>query len=126
MTDELRRELIGYYKWVVSLAVFVLTVSLAAVGVFPSALGRSNLLTVGWVLLAICIAFDWMLIKRLISFGIVSAKPPDALSAADRLMLSSMSNVKIYANIQNAAFLVGIALVAMAFLLNWAGPQASS
>ena len=46
------QELAGYYKWVVSLALFVLTVSLSLAGIFRDGLKFQWLFIAGWLLLA--------------------------------------------------------------------------
>lgn len=118
LTDENRKELIDYYKWIVSLAIFVLTVSLTLAGLFPNALQYSWLLVVGWVLLGLCIFFNWLLIKRLVTISIVFATPEEELGAIHDVFIRSIRNLQKYALLQNWLFLLGTFTIGVGFVLN--------
>ena len=74
LRDDVRRDQIDYRKWIVSLATFVLTVSLGLVGLAGGPLANLWLLVVGWALLGVCIFLNWLLIKRLVGISLVAAK----------------------------------------------------
>ncbi len=115
---ELRRELVDYYKWVVNLSTFVLTVSLT----LSTVLGPPRfrwLLLAGWILLAVCIFFDWMLIKSLLSVAAAAASPQDTWTALHYTMLRGVGpRQKAYGLIQNAAFLLGVLCVVLGYALS--------
>jgi len=116
--DILRESLINYYKWIVSLAIFVLTISVALFEVLYQDFEPSLLIVTGWVLLSICIFFNWLLIKRLVTIPIVyKAFEQDEASFIHNLFVNSMSNMKTYSSIQNGAFLVGILFVFLGLIL---------
>jgi len=115
---EVRKQLIDYYKWVVSLATFVLTMSSALVSIFSKNVSYKWLLLSGWTLLGICIFMCWLLIKRLITTGIVLATPETEQSTLHKLFSATSSNVRRYGAIQNSCFLIGILLVVITFALN--------
>jgi hypothetical protein len=63
-SDTIRHDLIEYYKWVVNLAVFVLTSSVSLVAIFDPDLKHKWLLILAWVFLGLCIALNWLIVKR--------------------------------------------------------------
>ena len=69
--DEVRKSLVDYCKWIVSLAVLIMIVSTSLIGLIGQGLRYRVLLLVGWGLLVVCIFFDWLLIKRLVTLPIV-------------------------------------------------------
>lgn len=107
--SELRRELIEYYKWIVSLATFVLTVSLSlTAAVQPVAASRWCLLA-GWFLLGACIFSNWLIIKSMLSIAVTGVSAPESWSKAHFLMLDgALTRQKVYGNVQNATFLLGV------------------
>lgn len=119
MPAELRRELTDYYKWVVNLATFVLTLSLSLTALLGRPLCGRGWLVAGWLLLAICIFFNWMLIKTMLSLAAAATTPPDARTELYRVMFAGIGvRLRIYGNIQNAAFLLGMGLVAVGFAVS--------
>ena len=78
LTEEIRKELIDYYEWIVSLAVFILTISLSLVALFPEGVTHRWLLVVGWVPLGLCVFLNWMLVKRLVTIPLISKVAPES------------------------------------------------
>ena len=121
MKDELRRELIDYYKWVASLAVFILSTSLALAN-FLGSPPHKYVLAVGWALLAFSILVNWLLVKSLISGGTVTATPLDEWTLKHFLFAQGwLSRLKAFGVVQQLSFVVGSGLVAAAFILRLVG-----
>ena len=119
--NALRKELIDYYKWVASLAVFILSTSLALAN-FLGAPPHKLLLASGWVLLATSIAGNWLLVKSLISAGTISATPLDEWTAKHLAFADGwVTRVKVFGFMQQASFMLGSAFVAVAFALRMFG-----
>jgi cytosine/adenosine deaminase-related metal-dependent hydrolase len=116
VTDETRKELIQYYKWIVSLATFVLTFSLGALGLRGTA-HVSVLLVIGWSALVISIFFNLVLVKRLITLAIVASVPEEEREWPHELYLATLGNMKAYGLLQNGAFYVGVVLVVLGLAL---------
>ncbi len=117
--DEVRKSLVDYYKWIVSLAVLIMTVFLSLIGLIGQGLRYRVFLLVGWGLLVVCIFFDWLLIKRLVTLPIVMQAPEEEPGRLHNLFASALGHMKIYGLIQNLAFLSGAGLVACGLALNW-------
>lgn len=111
-------ELAGYYKWVVSLALFVLTTSVGLAVLFPKGLEFEWLLVVGWLLLGLCIFSNWLLIKRLVTLPIIMKTFEEEKGLHHTLFIRTMPLLKKYGCIQNWAFLLGVGFVGGGFLLN--------
>ena len=118
LTDENRKELIEYYKWIVNLAIFVLTVSLALAGFFPGGLHHSWLLILGWGFLAFCIFFNWLIIKRLVTIPIVFSADEKDRNWLHGIFIASMANLQKYALLQNWCFLLGTLAIGLGYALN--------
>jgi hypothetical protein len=116
--DDQRKELIDYYKWVINLATFVLTVSLTLTALFSDGLRTTRLLIVGWILLGLCILFDWVLVKRLTTLPIVLSVPDNQRTWLHRSFLKSLPNLRIYGLVQNLLFLIGVLVIGIGFALN--------
>ena len=114
----IRHELTEYYKWIVSLAVLILTMSLSLAGLFGSRLHVRWPLILGWVLLGICVLFNWLIIKRLVSIPIVASVPENQQGFQHKLFMTTMGNLKKYGLIQNWAFLLGVLSLGVGFALN--------
>ena len=69
--DTLRESLVSYYKWIVNLAIFVLTLSITIFELINSERMPSWMIIAGWICLSICIFFNWLLINRLVKIPIV-------------------------------------------------------
>ena len=119
LNDDVRRELMEYYKWIVSLALFVLTVSLTLAGLFPKGLHYSSLLTLGWGLLGSCVFLNWLIIKRLIIIPIVSITQEKDRGPIHTIFIRSMQNLQLYALLQNWFFLLGTFAIGVGFILNF-------
>lgn len=115
--DNLRSELIDYHKWIVSLALFVLTISLSLSSLVESVSGQKGWLVAGWVLLGICVFANWLLIKSLLSAAVCKTVPEGDLT---KLHLTQMGGAlkqqQAYGLVQNASFLVGVLLVAVGYI----------
>jgi hypothetical protein len=117
--DEVRKSLVDYYKWIVSLAVLITTVSLSLIGLIGQGFRYKVPLLIGWGLLAVCIFFDWLLIKRLVTLPIVMQTVEAKRDWLHNLFVSTLGQMKTFGLIQNLAFLLGAALVACGLALNW-------
>ena len=118
MDDSTRLELVDYYKWIVSLAIFILTISVALVRFLSTPLCYQWLVVVGWLLLGLCIFFNLMLVKRLVTIGAISRMSEKDRGPLQHFYTATMSNTSVYATIQNAAFMLGIGCVAVGLLIN--------
>lgn len=118
LRDTVRKDQIEYRKWIVTLATFVLTISLGLIGQLPKPIHYKWLLGVGWLLLGACIFLNWLLIKRLVGISLVAAASNE--EPRFELMLHEIIkiNIQIYAFVQNVAFLVGVLAVGLGFALN--------
>ena len=116
---EIREGLIAYYKWIVNLAVIVLTLSISLVGLIGSQLFQRWLFLIGWILLAMCIFFNWLTIKRLVTFPINEALHENERTWINYLYEHTLDQVQCYAILQNILFLVGSLLVFLGFIINW-------
>jgi hypothetical protein len=118
LKDNVRKEQIEYRKWIVTLATFVLTVSLGLIGHLPKPLHYRWLLLTGWLLLGACIFLNWLLIKRFVGISLVAAASQEERTLERLLPLLTQSNVQFYAFIQNLAFLGGVLAIGIGFFLN--------
>ena len=119
LDNETRSGLIEYYKWIVNLAIFVLTISVSLVGLFGVNLKCRALLLVGWIALGICIFLNWLLIKRIVTIPIVLVDEQGNYGILNNLFLSTLRQMKIYGLLQNLAFLLGVGSACIALILNW-------
>lgn len=117
--DEVRKSLVDYYKWIVSLAVLIMTVSLSLIGLIGQGLRYRVFLLVGWGLLVLCIFFDCLLIKRLVTLPIVMRTAESERGWLHNHFVSTLGQIKIFGLIQNLAFLFGVGIVACGLALNW-------
>jgi hypothetical protein len=116
---EVRKTLIDYYKWIVSLAVLIMTISLSLIALIGQDLRYKLLVLVGWSLLVVCIFFDWLFIKRLVTLPIVMQATEVERDQQHKLFVSALGHMKIFGLIQNLAFLFGAGIVACGLALNW-------
>lgn len=113
MNDAMRKELVEYYKWIVNLEAVILTISFTMVGITNTPVGK--LIVVGWVAIMISAFFNMQIVKRLIILkGLTDKKHKTAM---DNFYLRTMSNMSIYGTIQNAAFVIGVIMIVLGFLL---------
>lgn len=119
MSAGLRKELIDYCKWVVSIAVFVLTVSLSLSSVIPGGVQHKSWLIAGWFLLGLCVLANWLLIKTLLAIAAAETVPVAQWTTAHRLLAAGVTTrQKVHANVQNAAFLLGVLCIGLGFVLS--------
>ncbi len=120
LRDTVRKDQIEYRKWIVSLSIFVLTVSLGLIGLLVKAhpLRYKWLLVVGWLFLGACIFFNWLIIKRLVGISLVAAASREEPSFGNLLTILTKLDLQLYALVQNLAFLVGVFAVGLGFVLN--------
>lgn len=104
---SIHKNLIDYYKWVVSLATIILTISISFVGLTSNPLVRPGWLYFGWSLLLVCIMANWLIVKRLVTLPIVEAVPESEKTRLHRLFDATLGNLKVYGLVQNAAFVLG-------------------
>ncbi|MEX0931968.1 MAG: hypothetical protein WDZ88_04425 [Candidatus Paceibacterota bacterium] len=110
MTDDVRKELISYYKWVVSLAIFVAAVAVSLVSAVEN-IHVTKIGKVGLVLLFLSIFLNWALIKRLVLTPIVAGTPEESKGFIHKLFESGKGNIKWYALAQNLSFVGGVLFV---------------
>ena len=112
MDDGIRKELIEYYKWIASLAIFVLTVTLS-VATLGTDFYLERSYRVGAVLLCLCVVCNWLVVKTLVAKPIAEgALRRGTGGVLHRILLGGVNNrIKIYANLQHLAFLAGLAFV---------------
>jgi hypothetical protein len=118
LRDTVRKDQIEYRKWIVSLATFVLTVSLGLIGLLAKPIQYRWLLFVGWLLLGVCIFLNWLIIKRLVAISLVAAASNEEPVLGDLLLVVAKVNMQSYALVQNLAFLGGVLAVGFGFILN--------
>ena len=118
MEENTRKELIDYYKWIVNLSIFIITITASVVSA-SSNLRFSNMLSWGLAFLVISICFNWLLIKRLVSTPIVENTPIKDIKITHLIFTKSTRLAKIYGLIQNWAFVIGIILVVVSFIFGY-------
>ena len=114
MTEETRKTLISYYKWIVSLSLFVIGFSVSIVSAIEG-LKFSNMLSWGIVLLLISIFINWLTIKKLVTYSVIESEQTEG--RLTRFFMSSLSTLKIYGLLQNWLFILGLVLVILSFVL---------
>jgi len=120
LEKDVWKELINYYKWIVSVATFVLTVSISVVSfVVEKELCWTNGFLCGWVLLVICILTNWLLIKGLVQLPIEVNKflAGEGDNPIDYFR-DKKKRMNVYAFVQNMAFLLGILLLFLSSIVN--------
>lgn len=115
MENDTRKELISYYKWVVSLLIFIITITISVVST-SSNLYFSNILKWGLVLSGLSIFLNWILIKKLIIFNIVKKTKIKDFENIHSFFLKNMISAKIYGFCQNLFFLLGVILIIISFI----------
>ncbi len=110
MNDDVRKELISYYKWVVSLAIFVTTVVISLVSAIKN-IHITEVGKAGLLLLLLSIFLNWVLIKRLVTMLIVAGTPAENKGLIHKIFEDGGGNIKWYALAQNLSFVGGILLV---------------
>lgn len=122
MDDDFRKQLIDYYKWVVSIAVFVLTTSIALTSFIGPPVHHLWLLAIGWTLLAVAVGMDWLLVKSLVSYGAVMATPVEKWTAKHRLFIEGWDRrARVFGFVQQWALMLGAGFVALVFVLRLFG-----
>lgn len=115
MENNIRKELISYYKWIVSLLIFIITITISVVSASNN-LYFSNMLKFGLVLSGISIFLNWLLIKRLIVFNIVEKTKTEDIKNIHLIFFKSMFLAKMYSFFQNLFFILGIILIIASFI----------
>lgn len=124
---DIRKDLIDYYKWNVSLATFVLTVSLSflAFSSTSNPIVAKAWLYIGWSLLGICILSNWMTVKSLLNLNLmdVTLSSSEPLDEQSKSLIATIANgiytrSKFYAFIQNTSFLAGITCTIIGLFFN--------
>ena len=119
LSEEIWKQLIDYYKWIVSISVFILTISVTLVSLLSTkSLNYTWLLLIGWILLGFCIFIVWLLIKRLVFLPLLFSIPHDELQPMHILSIMTIGNIQKYAFVQNLLFLLGILSISVGFILN--------
>lgn len=115
--DDLRKELVDYAKWIVNLSSFFLTASLGYAGFFRETLTLRPLFYVGWATLSLCIAMNWLIVKRLLALHIVRNTPTEERNQVHNLSIKSIRNLQLYGTCQNLFFVFGT--VSIFFAIAW-------
>ncbi len=116
--NGVRKELIEYYKWVVNLATFVLSLSLSLAAFFPNRLHHTALLIAGWLCLGVCTFLNWLLIKGLVTLPLLTSTQEEQRGLLHLLYLRSLHrNHPRYGRWQNWLFLLGCLAIGLAFIL---------
>lgn len=119
LTEDVRKQLVEYYKWIVTLATFVLTVSLSFVAILgQTTLTHRVLLMTGWLFLALCIFLNWLIVKRLVAIPIFAAVAAEDEGKRHRVFKSAIRRIRVYGTVQNGGFLLGVLCVGVALALN--------
>ncbi|EKK02625.1 hypothetical protein RBSH_02057 [Rhodopirellula baltica SH28] len=116
--NDLRKELIDYAKWIVNLASFFLTASLGYAGFFRETLTLRPLFYIGWAALSLCIAMNWLIVKRLVALPIVLNTPMEDRTLIHELYVTSMRNLRAYGTLQNILFVIGAVSIMLAIAWN--------
>ena len=119
LDDQIRESLINYYKWMVSLAVLIVTVSVTLIGLIGQNIHYRILMLLGWGLLVVCIFFNWILIKCLVTLPIVMGTESSDRNLPQKNFIATFAQSKIYGIIQSLSFLLGSGLVFLGLALNW-------
>ena len=115
LNEDYKKLLIDYYKWLVSLATFIITASISVVAIEKDTFADYRLLIVGLLLLGTSIFFNILVIKRIIVSFIIDEK--DEYTWLDTLQIRTMKNIKIYGLIQNGSFFLGAILILGYFVI---------
>lgn len=114
MEQNTKKELISYYKWIVSLSIFIITITISLISASGN-LYFSKIFKCGLFLLGISIFFNWLIIKNLvIIFGIEEAPAIRPLKHISKFFLKKITKYGLF---QNWMFLIGISLIFVSFLL---------
>lgn len=116
--NDLRKDLIDYAKWIVNLASFFLTASLGYAGFFRETLTLRPLFYFGWAALSLCIAMNWLIVKRLVTLPIVLNTSVDERTLIHDVFVKSMRNLRVYGALQNLFFVIGAVLVVLSVAWN--------
>ena len=114
MKEETRQTLISYYKWVVSVSLIVMGFSVSVVSAIEG-LKFSTMLNWGIVLLLISVFFNWLTIKKLVTYSVIESE--EIRTGLSRFFLATLPNLKVYGLLQNWSFVVGLILVILSFIL---------
>jgi len=116
MENDTRKELVEYYKWVVSLCAFILTIIVALVTALDD-LYFSTILKWGVSIILLSIFFNWLLIKKLVTMPIVEkALKDENQGKIYSIFVQNIIAIKIYGLVQNLSFIVGVLLIFLSFL----------
>lgn len=116
--NDLRKELIDYAKWIVNLSSFFLTASLGYAGFFRETLTLRPLFYIGWAALSLCIAMNWLIVKRLVALPVVLNTPMEDRTLIHELFANSMRNLRVYGTLQNLLFVIGAISIVLAIAWN--------
>jgi len=114
MKSSTRQELISYYKWVVSLSVFVITAVIYLVS-STSNLIFSDMLNWGVALLLFSIFFNWLAIKRLTTESVIESEGIE--TKLTQLFRGGKRLTAVYGLIQNWFFVIGFLLIILSFTM---------
>lgn len=111
-------DVIGYYRWMASLAIFVLTVTAAAVIVPETPIEFVWFFIVGWGFLGICVYCNVFVINKLLTISGVWSTPPEMRTPEQKRQLQEPDPMKFYAIVQQRAFYTGAMVVLAGVIAN--------
>lgn len=112
--EETKQTLISYYKWVVSISLFVIGFSVSIVSAIDD-LKFSTMLNWGIVLLLVSIFLNWLTIKKLVTHSVIETEQIDSNLA--KFFMKTLSTLKVYGLLQNWLFVIGLILIILSFIL---------
>jgi hypothetical protein len=115
--DE-REEFVGYFKVIVYLACFALTVSVALVGLLLDPGRQRALLLTGWVLLGVCVLLNLLALRRLLTLPADERGDGPLRSVQWLVPPLSRDEMRKYGCLQSLVFTVGCACIGVALLLD--------
>lgn len=118
-SSDVRNTFESYFKWIINLSFFILTISVSAVGLFNRLIYYSWLILIGWVMLGITIFLNWLSVKRLVSYPFIEKAIENKNDLKAKIMWDTMPNIQIYSAIQNHLFLWGTFIIFLGFVLSW-------
>lgn len=113
MKEETKQTLISYYKWVVSLSIFIIGFSVSIVSAIDK-LRFSIMLKWGVALLLVSIFVNWLAIKKLVTYSVIETEQVEGGLA--RFFVKTLSTLKVYGLLQNWLFIVGLILIILSFM----------
>ena len=120
ISDESRKELLDYHKWIISLAALFLSVSIALVG-FLKCIHYPWIVGSGWLGLFLVVFLNWMVVKHLVTLRLVCDIQTDAKEQLTKSRLGLSRYVLFFSVMQNWIFLWAGILLLTGFTMPYIG-----